>query len=102
MAKIVSRNRNRAPARAHDRFAAQTFDYEHECEYEIRPTAILTNPGQDWLQEEGPCEIQPVGAGHLSVGPPPAPAARGWDLNYNQREKERRLMQAEQKLTAVS
>jgi hypothetical protein len=69
---------------------------------EITPYFTLTNPCQDWLQEEGPCEIQPVGARHLSVRPPPAPAALGLDPNYNQREKEKRLMQGEQKLTAVS
>jgi hypothetical protein len=64
--------------------------------------AILTNPGQDWLQEEGPCEIQPVGARHLSAGPLRAPAARDLGLNYNQREKEGKPMQGEQTLTAVS
>jgi hypothetical protein len=67
-----------------------------------RRIPLLTNQSQDCSREEGPCEIQPVEARHLFVGPRPAPAARGSDLNYNQREKERRLMEAEQKLTAVS
>lgn len=44
MAKIVSRNRNRAPARAHDRFAAQTFDYDYEHEYEIARRRYLPTP----------------------------------------------------------
>jgi hypothetical protein len=37
-----------------------------------------------------------------SARPPPVPAARDSDLNYSQVEKERRLMQAEQKMGAVS
>jgi hypothetical protein len=62
----------------------------------------LTNPGRDWLQEGGPCEIQPVGVRHLSAGRLRAPAARDSGLNYNQRKKERKLMQGEQELRAVS
>jgi hypothetical protein len=56
------------------------------------PDAVLTNRGQDWLQEEGPCEIQPVGARHLSAGPRRAPAAPDSGLNCNQQEKEGKLM----------
>ena len=109
MTKLVSRNRGRARARApaRDRNRNREFvlgiDYEHEHEHEHEHAKrCLTNPGQDWLQEEGPCEIQPVGARHLSAGLLRAPAARDSGLNCNQRRKERKLRPGEQKLTAVS
>jgi hypothetical protein len=62
----------------------------------------VTNPARDWLPGEGPCEILPVGAVLPSARPPRVPAARDSDLNYNQVEKERTLMPAEQKMGAVS
>jgi hypothetical protein len=68
----------------------------------LRFVIHLTNPVRDWLPGEGPCEILPVGAVRPSARPHPVPAARDSDPNYSQREKERRLTQAEQKMGAVS
>jgi hypothetical protein len=62
----------------------------------------VINPARDWLPGEGPCEIQPVVAPLPSAGRRRVPAARDSDLNYSQAEKERRLMQAEQEMEAVS
>ena len=64
--------------------------------------ALLTNLARDWLLGEGPCEIQPVVGRRLSAGRRRVPAARDSDLNYSQTEKERTLMQAAQKMGAVS
>lgn len=62
----------------------------------------LNSPDRDWLLEGGLCEILPVGAAPPSVHLLPVPVARGWDLNYSRREKERRLTQAKQRMGAVS
>ncbi len=63
---------------------------------------FVIDPARDWLPGEGPCEILPVDARLPSARPPRVPAARDLDLNYSQAEKERTLMQVEQKMTAVS
>jgi len=64
--------------------------------------AFLTSLARDWLLGEGPCEIQPVVDRRPSPGRRRVPAARDSDLNYSQGEKERTLMQAAQKMGAVS
>ena len=63
---------------------------------------FVIDPARDSLPGEGPCEILPVDARLPSARPPRVPAARDLDLNYSQAEKERTLMQVEQKMTAVS
>jgi len=63
---------------------------------------FVIDPAQDWLPGEGPCEIQPVVAALRSAGPPRVPVAQDSDLNYSQGEKESMLMQAEEKMGAVS
>jgi hypothetical protein len=56
----------------------------------------------DWLPGEGLCEIQPVDARLLSVGPPPALAARDSGLNYSREQRGQRPTQEKQELKAVS
>jgi hypothetical protein len=68
----------------------------------IRHSDFVTDLARDWLREEGPCEILPVGVVRPSARPPRVSAARDSDLNYSQTEKERALMRAEQKMGAVS
>jgi len=63
---------------------------------------FVIDPARDSLPVGGPCEILPVDARLPSARPPRVPAARDLDLNYSQAEKERTLMQVEQKMTAVS
>jgi hypothetical protein len=63
---------------------------------------FVIDPARDWLLAEGLCEIPPVDARLLSARPRRVPAVRDLDLNCSQAEKEKTLMQVEQKMTAVS
>ena len=79
-----------------------SFDYDYEQEHEIAPNGIVIDLARDWLPAEGLCEIPPVEARLLSARPPRVPAVRDLDLNYSQPEKEKTLIQVEQKITTVS
>ena len=77
----------------------------YQCNGLTNHAAILNapnSPDQGYLQEGDLCEILPVGAALPSVRQPPVFAARDWDLNYSQREKEKKLTQVEKKVGAVS
>ena len=63
---------------------------------------FVIDPARDLLLAEGLCEIPPVDAKLLSARPPRVPAVRDLDLNYSQPEKEKTLIQVEQKITTVS